>query len=78
MKLLKFQILMFLLKHDKGTMCKSQNFSFTQILREINFRDFRVKKSAILIHLEALIFDIYEFLHFLEVEIYQDTKIHSP
>jgi len=39
-----------------------QNFSITQILREINFRDFRNAKSAILPHLEALDFDFYAFL----------------
>ena len=51
------------------TVCKFHDFSITQILREINFRDFRSAKSAIWTHLEALNFDVYEFLHFLKAEI---------
>ena len=46
-----------------------QNFSITQILREIKFRDFRSAESAILPHLEALNFDFHEFCHFLKAEI---------
>ena len=46
-------------------------FSATQILREINFRDSRSAKPAILTHLKAPNFDFYEFLHFLKAEIYQ-------
>ena len=46
------------------TMRKLQNFSVTQILREIKVGKSRVSKSAILTHLEALNFDLYEFLHF--------------
>ena len=38
-------------------------FHITQILREINFRDSRSAKSAILTHLKALNFDFHEFLH---------------
>ena len=34
-------------------MWKCNDFSITQILREINFEDSRVLKSAILTHLEA-------------------------
>ena len=48
------------------------------MLRQINFADFRRAKSTILIHLEALNFDFYEFLHFLKAEIYQMNKIQSP
>ena len=44
---------------------KFQDFSITQILREINFSDSKSAKSAILTHLEALDFDIYEFLLFV-------------
>ena len=39
------------------------HFSITQILREINFGDFRSPKSA-RTHLDALNSDFYEFLHF--------------
>ena len=39
------------------TVWKFQEFSITQILREINFEDFRSAKSAILTHLEALKLD---------------------
>ena len=60
------------------TVWKFQNFSITQILREIIFRDSRSAKFAILTHSEALNFDFYEFLHFLKAEIYQINKIHSP
>ena len=51
---------------NKFTVLKFHNFSITQILREINFGDSRSAKSA-----------IYEFLHFLEAEIYQINKILS-
>ena len=40
-----------------STVWKFQDFSVTQILREINFGDFRSAKYAILTHLEALNFD---------------------
>ena len=50
----------------KPTVWKFQNFSIIQILRETKVGDFRGPKIAILTHLEALIFDIYEFLHFLK------------
>ena len=46
---------------------KSQDFSITQILREINFVDYISAKSAISTHLEALNFDFYEFLYFLRL-----------
>ena len=39
------------------TMWKFQDFSATQNLLEINFGDSRSAKSAILTHLEALMFD---------------------
>ena len=38
---------------------KFQNFSITQILREINFGDSKSAKSAILTHLEALNFNFW-------------------
>ena len=49
------------------TVCKVwklQNFSVTQILREIKVDEFRVSKFARLTHLVALNFDIDAFLHF--------------
>ena len=52
-------------------MWKFHDFSVTQILREINFEESRNAKSAILSHLQALNFDLYEFLHFLKAEIHQ-------
>ena len=57
------------------TVWNFHNFSTTQILREINFEDSRIAKSAILTHLEALNFDFYEFLRFFKAEIYQINKI---
>ena len=59
-------------------MWKFQDFSITQILREINFEESGSVKSAILTHLEAVNFDFYEFLHFLMAEIYPINKIQSP
>ena len=57
---------------------KFHDFSITEILRENNFRNSRGAKFAILTHLEALICDFYEFLHFLKSEIDQVNKIKSP
>ena len=48
------------------------------MLHEINFGVSRSAKSAILTHLEALNFDFYEYLYFLEAEICQINKIQSP
>ena len=48
------------------TVWKFHDFPITQILREIKFEDSRSAKSAIFTHLEALNFDLYEFLHFLQ------------
>ena len=45
---------------------KLQNFSDTQILREIKVGESRCLKFTIFTHLEALNFDFYEFLHLLE------------
>ena len=53
----------------RSTVWKFQDFSVTQILREINFWDSKNAKLAILTHLEALNFDFQEFLHFLKIEI---------
>ena len=50
----------------------------TQILRGIDFEDSRCAKSAIATRLKALDFDIYDFLLFLKVDIYQINKIRSP
>ena len=59
-------------------MWKFQDFSVTQILREINFGDSKSAKSAILAHLEALNFDFYVFLHFLKAEIDQLSTFTAP
>ena len=60
------------------TVWKFHDFSVTQISREINFRDSRSAKSAILTHLEALNFDFYEFVQSLEAVIDQINKIQTP
>ena len=60
------------------TVWKFQDFSITQILREINLWASRSAKCAILTLLEALKFDFNEFLHFLKAEIDQISKIESP
>ena len=59
-------------------MWKFHDFSITQILREINFGDFRRAKSAIITLLEALNFSFYEFLRFLKAAIDQINKIQGP
>ena len=48
------------------------------ILRENIFWNFRCAKSAILIHVDALYFDSYDFGPFLKAAIYLIVKIHSP
>ena len=48
-----------------STKWKFHDFAITQILREIKFEDYKSAKSAIVTHLEAMNFDLYEFLHFL-------------
>ena len=53
-------------------------FIITQILREINFRDSKSAKSAILTHLEALNLNFYDFLHFLKAQIDQTNQLHTP
>ena len=62
----------------KATVWKFHDFSITNNLHEINFRDSRSAKSAILTDLENLNFDICEFLHFLKAVTYQINKIQSP
>ena len=62
----------------EGTVWKFHQFSITWILREVNFRDSRSAKSAILKHLGSLNIDFYEFLHFLKAEIHQINKIQCP
>ena len=56
---------------------KLQYFSITQILREIKVDDFRGPKTAILTHVETLIFDFDEFLHYSKAGIDQINKIQS-
>ena len=57
---------------------KNFNFSITQILREINLREFEIANFAISTYSEALNFDFYDFLPFLKTEIQQFNKIQSP
>ena len=59
-------------------MWKFHDFSITQILREINFRDYLTAKSANSTHLEALNFDFHEFFHFLEAVIDQINIFSAP
>ena len=66
------------MKSKLTSVWKFQDFSITQILREISFGDCRGAKSAIFTHLEALNFNFHEFLHYLKAEIYQMEKIQSP
>ena len=56
------------------TVWKFDKFSITQILREINFGNYKSAKLAILTHLKALNCD---FLH-LKAEIRQIDKMQSP
>ena len=55
------------------TVWKFQYFSITQILREITVSDFRGTKTAILTNSEAVVFYLYEILHFLRAGIFQMT-----
>ena len=57
---------------------KLQNFSVTLILREIKVGESRASKIAILTNWEALNFTFCDFLHFLNIEVYQINKIQSP
>ena len=59
-------------------MWKFHKISVIQILREINFGDYRSAKSAILTNLEALNFDFYGDFHLVKAEIYQMNQIQSP
>ena len=66
-----YEIYIFHVIPGSSTVRKFHDFSITQILREINFGNFRSAKSAILTHLEALTFDVYEFLYSLKAKIFQ-------
>ena len=57
-------------------MGKSHNF--LSVKREINLGVLGSAKTAILTHLEALNFDLYEILNFLMAQIYQINKIQFP
>ena len=62
------------------TLWKYHAFSISSILREINFGDFRIAKSAIFAILEALNFDFQIFLHFLKAKnykIYQNQTLKN-
>ena len=45
---------------------KNFNFSITQILREINLREFEIANFAISTYSEALNFDFYDFFALFE------------
>ena len=62
----------------RNTVWKFRDFSISQILRETNFWDSRSAKSAILTHLEALNFNLEEFLHFFRAGIFKINKIQTP
>ena len=59
-------------------MCEFSDFTITHILRENIFGDSRSAKSAILTHLEALNFDLYEFCTFRRLNLTNLTKIIAP
>ena len=56
-------------------MWKFHDLSITRILREIKVEDSRNAKSAISTHLEVLNVNFYQFLHFLKVEINQESEL---
>ena len=62
----------------ESTVWKFHDFCITQILREINFRDFQSAKSAILTQLEALNCHLYAILHLLKAVMYQINRIQRP
>ena len=74
---MKLRVGLATLKNTCITVWKFQDFSITQILREIIFGDSRNAKSAILTHLETLNSDLYEFLHFLKPETFQINTMQS-
>ena len=59
------------------TVWKFQNFSVTHILCEIKVGWFRVSKSAISTHLEAVNLDFNDFLQFLKAENDQKSKLKA-
>ena len=59
------------------TVWKFLKFPATQILREINFRDFRSENTAILTFLKSLKFDFNEFLHYLRAGFDQKSKFRA-
>ena len=58
--------------YHPDTVWKFHDFSITQILREINFRDSKSAKSAIFTHFEALNFDSWIFA------IYDGWNLPNP
>ena len=57
------------------TVWEFQNFSVTQILREIKIGEFETSKIAILLYSEVLNFDFYEFLLFVKAKFDQKIKM---
>ena len=62
----------------EGTVWKLHYFSITWILREINFRDSRSAKSAILTRLEARNFDFLGFSYFVKDQMYLINPFQNP
>ena len=65
----KLNMLLFTLYSVANSQCRISGFSITQILREINSKDYTSAKSAILPQSEALNLDFHELLQFLKVEM---------
>ena len=63
-----------MVSRKKGTVGKYHDFSATQILREIIFKDSRSSKTAIFAILETPNFGFDEFLLNLRAEMYPKSK----
>ena len=60
-------------------MWKLQNFSVTQILREIKVGEFWGSKFAIFkMYLNALNFDFHDIFHSSEADFYQSNRFRDP
>ena len=59
------------------TMWKIQDFSVTQILREINFGHFEAQRTDILTILAALNLVFWEFLTFFSVKFFLKSKFKA-
>ena len=59
------------------TVCIFQDFSVTQILREIKIGESRVSNSAILTIKETLNLEFHSFVHFLKMKLNKLTKFRA-